>query len=58
LGWGGSGGKKYWMRSHNASVSSGLAIFKTSRQPGIRSRETISYWRFYRTNRSPLIRFC
>jgi len=58
LGLGGSGGKKCWMRPHNSSVSSGLAIFKTSEQPRFHFRVAMNYWRFYRTNRSSLIRFC
>ena len=56
LGLGGSGGKKGWMRSHNSSVSSGLAMFIISRQPGFRF--CVAYPWFYRTNRPSLIRFC
>jgi hypothetical protein len=58
LGWGGSGGKYCWMRSHKSSVNSGLAIVKTSGQPISNFCVALNCWRFYRTNRSLLIRFC
>ena len=56
LGLGGSGGKNGWMRSHNSSVRSGLAMIKTSRQPIFRF--CVIYRRFYRTNRPSIFRFC